>query len=211
MLGCGTPLRQVKPTVTSVTRACRVSPTELPGPRLIRVAVKPGAGLYPVSVAVLPTQVAVTVPPTVLTVRVTALGTGLAGRVPPRVGAGWGFGAGCVAGPPGAEPPAGAPPPVSPPAAAPPAAAPPATAAAAPPPGTAGPLPAPPGLVELPVAVADPLPAPEEAGPSAPGRVPPCAPPWLLPAAQKPASRRITSRPSAGTSTAAARRRRGAR
>src|SRR6266702_784392 len=172
MLGCGTPLRQVKPTVTSVTRACRVSPTELPGPRLIRVAVKPGAGLYPVSVAVLPTQVAVTVPPTVLTVRVTALGTGLAGRVPPRVGAGWGFGAGCVAGPPGAEPP---------------------------------------GLVELPVAVADPLPAPEEAGPSAPGRVPPCAPPWLLPAAQKPASRRITSRPSAGTSTAAARRRRGAR
>ena len=70
---------------------CRLSPTTRSGPRSSRATEKPGAGLYPVIVAVSPTQAAVTVPPTVLTVRETWLGAGSgfgAGGGGPALGAG---------------------------------------------------------------------------------------------------------------------------
>src|SRR5207248_6297046 len=124
MLATGVPLWQVKPTLTEVASVCRLSPTTRSGPRSSRATEKPGAGLYPVIVAVSPTQSAVTVPPTVLTVRETWLG------------AGSGFGAG--GGGPALG--AGGPPPVLPPAVS-PTGAPPAARATAGPPGAAGPAP----------------------------------------------------------------------
>src|SRR5437764_158761 len=102
MLATGVPLWQVKPTLTEVASVCRLSPTTRSGPRSSRATEKPGAGLYPVIVAVSPTQAAVTVPPTVLTVRETWLGAGSgfgAGSGGPALGAG---------GPPPVLPPAGA-------------------------------------------------------------------------------------------------------
>src|SRR2546430_7975388 len=108
MLATGVPLWQVKPTLTEVASVCRLSPTARSGPRSSRATEKPGAGLYPVIVAVSPTQSAVTVPPTVLTVRETWLGAGSG------FGAGGGGPAPGAGGPPPAPPPPRVPPPRAP-------------------------------------------------------------------------------------------------